>query len=332
MALQDTEQPELADQWSDRVDGILGGDLVVVLGYVTPRGGVVPIPVTMLGMRDRQQSTVTGSTSLGFWRKLTRIEQNPRVAVLYYIRRHGYSDEPGQILVQGDVSFPDEADQAFLEAVEADGPPFTGPLKTGRFWDRLTHEYYDLRVPLTVAVTRLRDLTAETGPLAEPWGDEPPPREEPAGGVAPRTRLNAAARQAIRLGNTVLGFLGEDGYPVIIPVSVEGVGESGLTLTAAMDLPQGGRRAGLLSHTFEPLLVRQAQRLHTGWLSVNGDDISYAPHTTSGYSVPGGLRTMTFIAALVAKRGVRSGRRLGVIDDERWVGSGRSEAGSLESV
>jgi len=275
----------------------------------------------MLGMRDRERGTVTGSTSFGFWKKLTRIERNPRVAVLYYIRRHGYSDKPGQLLVQGDASFPEEADRAFLEAVEVHAPPFMGPLKTGRIWNRLAHEYYEVRVPLTVAVRGLCDLTAEGGPLARRLGDGPPPQEEPAGGVAPRTRLNAAAKQAARIGNTVLGFVGEDGYPVIVPVSVEDVGESDLSLTAAVKLPQGGRRAGLLSHSFRPLIVRQAQRLHTGWLSVSGDDISYAPHTSSGYSVPGGTRALTFIASLLAKRGVRSGRRLGVIDGERWVGS-----------
>ena len=34
----------------------------------------------------------------------------------------------------------------------------------------------------------------------------------------------------------------------------------------------GGRRAGLMSHQFQPRNIGQEQRVHTGWLEIDGSD------------------------------------------------------------
>ena len=64
---------------------------------------------------------------------------------------------------------------------------------------------------------------------------------------------------------------GSDGAELIVPASVR---------------PEGGRRAGLTAHRFEPRMVGQEQRIYTGWLDVDGDRAVYAPHTRAGYRLP----------------------------------------------
>ena len=81
--------------WSDNDDAIIGGDLTAALAYATPAGGAVLTPVAPIGMRDRNARTVAFTTSLGFGRKLERIAANPRVALAYHAREHGFaSGEP----------------------------------------------------------------------------------------------------------------------------------------------------------------------------------------------------------------------------------------------
>jgi hypothetical protein len=64
--------------WTDEIDEILVGDLVVAVGMPTPMGGVALASVTPIGLRDRDAGTVGFTSSLGFGRKLERIAADPR--------------------------------------------------------------------------------------------------------------------------------------------------------------------------------------------------------------------------------------------------------------
>ena len=66
--------------WPQADDEILAGDLTAALGYRTRAGGVVLTPVAPIGLRDRDARTVSFTTSLGFGRKLQRIDQNKPAA------------------------------------------------------------------------------------------------------------------------------------------------------------------------------------------------------------------------------------------------------------
>ena len=101
--------------WSDPDDEIIGGDLTAALAYVTPAGGGVVTPVAPVGLRDRAAGTVGFTTSLGFGRKLDRIRENPRVALAYHAREHGFATEPRYVLVQGTASYDAEPDRDLLE-------------------------------------------------------------------------------------------------------------------------------------------------------------------------------------------------------------------------
>jgi len=123
--------------WSDQDDAVLAGDLTAALAYVTPAGGAVVTPVAPVGLRDREAATVSFTTSLGFGRKLDRIKQNPRVALAYHAREHGFASDPRFVLVQGTASYDANPDRLVLE--DQVGPAserFMGPPRRGPFWDR----------------------------------------------------------------------------------------------------------------------------------------------------------------------------------------------------
>src|SRR5881227_1169047 len=102
-------------QWPDAVDDVIGGDLTAALAYVTPAGGAVVTAVAPIGLHDREAGTVGFTTSLGFGRKLDRIKANPKVALAYHTRAHGFASEPRFVLVQGTATYEANPDRAVLE-------------------------------------------------------------------------------------------------------------------------------------------------------------------------------------------------------------------------
>jgi hypothetical protein len=90
-------------------------------------------------------------------------------------------------------------------------------------------------------------------PLAEPA----PPQEPPRGGTAPRVDATSAtkvAAHAERLPHTLLGWCGSDDIPEVVPAAAVEAGDSGVLLSVpAGSVPEGGRRAGLTSHQFQPV-------------------------------------------------------------------------------
>ena len=214
-------------RWSEDDDEIIGGDLTAALAYLTPAGGAVVTPVAPVGLRDRDAGTVGFTTSLGFGRKLERIDANPRVALAYHTRAHGFAQAPRFVLVQGEASYEAHPDRELLEQeLMPASERFMGPPKRGVFWDRWLSAYYADRVVVTVRVERVvswDDLacsgrpTVVGAPLAE---DDPPSQEAPRNGIAPRVDVQKAARRLRALPDVLLGYRGADGFPVIEPVEV----------------------------------------------------------------------------------------------------------------
>src|SRR4051794_36934780 len=188
-------------EWPDADDAILAGDLTAALAYATPAGGAVATPVAPLGLRDRAAGTVTFTTSLGFGRKLERIRQNPRVALAYHAREHGFAEEPRFVLVQGRASYDADPDRAILEqSVRPASERFMGAAKTGPFWDRWLAAYYADRVLVTVTVERLvswPDLGCRGAPSVSgsPLPPAPAAQSPPRLGAGPRIGVERAARR-----------------------------------------------------------------------------------------------------------------------------------------
>jgi hypothetical protein len=152
--------------------------------------------------------------------------------------------------------------------------------------------------------------TVTGAPLPPP----PPPQNPPKNGTAPRVDVVKVARQVAALPHRLLAYRGTDGYPVVVPVRVAGHDDRGIRLVHADGLlPVGGRRAGLLAHTYRPELVGLATRVLTGWLDVDGEGAAvYAPHTTKGFVAPPRRNVLLVSNGLLSKYGVRRARRDGV--------------------
>lgn len=302
--------------WSEEDDAILGGDLAAVLAYCTPAGGSVPAAVAPIGLRDRERGEVTFTTSLGLGRKLERIRANPRVALAYHAREHGFATGPRYVLVQGQASFDPSPDQSLLdEVVMPASVRFMGPPRTGFFWDRYLREYYADRVLVTVAVERLLGWTntrCDGRPeiSGAPAPDEPPPPQAPPKkGSGPRVDVTRAAKRLRSLPHVLLAFPGADGFPLVYPVEVGEANERGIALRAAEGLlPPGGRRAGLLGHRFNAKLIGIESRQYTGWLEVDGEGAIYAPHTEAGFRAPANKTLLLLGNGLMAKRGLKKAR------------------------
>jgi hypothetical protein len=306
--------------WSEEIDDVLGGDLTAALTYLTPAGGAVATCVAPVGLRDRQAGWVGFTTSLGFGKKLDRIQRDPHVALAFHAREHGSSHSQRYVLVQGRAEIIPNPEQALLTLVYDQAVAVLGPAKRGRlFWDRWLREYYAVRVPVLVHVDRITswsnlrcagepEIRGTPAPLQPPASQDPP-----KGGTGPRLDSAKAARRCQAKRHQLLAYRDADGYPMTIPVQLQEGGPNGIRLQATPGLlPPGGRRAGLLAHSYRPQLIGLATRYHTGWLEADPQGTAvYAPHTAAGFVAPPNKTLLLLGNGLVAKLGVRSARKAG---------------------
>ncbi len=311
----------MASHWTEETDQILGGDQVVGLAYVTPAKGVVVAPVTNFGMRDRTAGTITVNSSVGAWKKLDRIRRNPRVALAFHTREHGFSDRPEYVLAQGrarlSAPIPDYPSSILEQWERFEKWEDVHPL--WKRWQRV----YALRVGVEITVERTMvwpDLACRGEPTvhgAAVPDSQPRPQEPPARGTGPRIDHARAARRARRLPNVLLGWVGADGLPVVVPVEAGRSAENGIPLDAPGGVvPPGGRRAGLTAHWFAARVIGQEQRVHTGWLeNPDGGPVLYAPHTDASYRFPASERLYRLVSGAATRWRYRQGRRAGLLPD-----------------
>jgi hypothetical protein len=304
--------------WSDEVDLVIGGDLTAAVAYGTPAGGAVVTAVAPIGLRDRERGEVTFTTSLGFGRKLERLRKDPRIALAYHAREHGFAEgNPRYVLVQGRARIVEDPDRAYLDDVVTPAATrFLGAPKRGRFWDRWLAAYYADRVPVEVEVARVvswPDLACAGSPeiFGEPLPDAPESQEAPKKGAGPRVDVARAAKRLGAFPPVLLAFRGADGHPLILPVEAGAPAEGGLPLTGSAPLPEGQRRAGLLGHRYNRQLIGLGSRQHTGWLTVSEGRALYAPHTESGFSAPGNKTLLLLGNGYLARRGLKRATKEG---------------------
>jgi nitroimidazol reductase NimA-like FMN-containing flavoprotein (pyridoxamine 5'-phosphate oxidase superfamily) len=309
----------MSTHWPDSVDQILDGDHVVMLSYVTPASGVVLLPVTNFGVRDRAAGTVTVNSSVGAWRKLDRMRRNPHVAVAFHTREHALHARPEYVLVQGRARLSEpipDYPNTILDHWERMEPW----RETNRFW-RWWQKVYALRVAIEISVDRIvvwPDLSCAGWPDvfgARPPSGPPRGQQPPTGGTVPRINHARAARRAARLPNRLLGWVDADGFPFLVPAQVAGTEERGIVLDVPARLvPPGGRRAGLTAHWFSRGVIGQNQRKHTGWMEVEpgARQVLYAPHTQSNYRFPTSRMLYRLVSGGGTRWWVRRARRAGI--------------------
>src|SRR3954462_25111 len=165
--------------------------MTAALSCSTPAKGAVPSAVAPIGMHDRDAGAVSFTTSLGFGKKLERIEADPRISLAYHAREHGRGDGAEFVLVQGRAIPDHEQSQARRDDIRERATDFLGEPKSGFFWDRWMREYYMVRVPVDVEIERLTvwpDLACGGEPevFGAPLPDPPQPQSPPKKGSGPR--------------------------------------------------------------------------------------------------------------------------------------------------
>ena len=291
-------------RWPDHADEIIGADQVVVLAHTTPARGVVLTPLTNFGVRDRDAGTLAAlNSSVGVWRKLEAIRARPAVAVAYHTRKHGFSDRPEYVLVQGHATvLPPDPDlpRTMGERWER----FGGDRDFGPVLGWLVRDWLRRSV-IEIAVRRVvvwPDLACRGAPEAfgAPLPDDPPSQRPPRNGTGPRVDHRRAARRARRLRHVLCGWVGADGLPMVVPVQAGETSARGIALSGPV--PAGARRAGLCAHDFARYTYGQEQRRHTGWL----EDGVYAPHTATGYRLPESRIVFHVAGGALTRWGIRS--------------------------
>ena len=304
--------------WDDDIDEIIGGDAAVGFASITPARGVVIMPMAPLGLRNRDTGTITITTSLGLPKKLVRLRQNPSVALAYHAREHGESSSSLYVVAQGTATVDPQPDRAWLESITPQWERFLGPRHTGLL-GRLMNIYYWQRVAIRIQVSRVLVYDG-TSALPRVIGDDlpdgdPASQSAPTSGTGPRVDTDKVAAHLDRLPHSLLGWVGSDGLPMVARVRGEGVNEHGVRLVSRDGpLPAGERRAGLTAHSFHRHMVGQEQRVHTGWLEVDGDEAAYAPHTKAGHALPPSGALFAVGAGIGMQPGYKQARRLGLAD------------------
>jgi hypothetical protein len=317
-SIADRQPPGPIDHWPKELDEILDGDHAVVLAYATPARGSVLAPVSNFGLHDRAAGIVTVNSSVGAWKKLYRIRRNPRVALAFHTRAHARHRRPEYVLVQGRAALPPPVPD-YPSTVIENWERLEPWRKLGPLWKRWLR-IYALRVEIQIAVDRITvwpELTCCGTPktYGTPPPSEPPaPQDAPAKGTGARLNSARAARHAARLPDTLLGWIGADDFPVVVPVHVGAADEHGIRLDAPEGVaPPGGRRAGLTAHWFSRGVVGQRQAIHTGWMIAgrSGTSVIYHPHTKVAYRMPPSRIVYRVAAGLFTRLGYRRARRAG---------------------
>jgi hypothetical protein len=70
----------------------------------------------------------------------------------------------------------------------------------------------------------------------------------------------------------------------------------------------------MLAHAFRPQLVGLSTLTLTGWLEVNGDEVTYAPHTSKGFVAPPMKKVLLVSNGLFAKYGLWQAKRQGTVE------------------
>jgi hypothetical protein len=156
--------------------------------------------------------------------------------------------------MQGDATL-SEPVADYPSSILAQWERFESWSNIGPLWKRWLR-VFALRVEIEVAVSRVTvwpDLLCRDPAKVHgaPPSEAPELQSTPRGGREPRIDQVRAARSAARLPHLLLGWVGGDGLPVVVPVEVAGTNAEGLLLNVPEGLvPPGGRRAGLTAHWF----------------------------------------------------------------------------------
>jgi hypothetical protein len=302
--------------WSTEAIDIMGGDVVAGFAATTRWGSVSLAPVCPLGMVDEQARTIRTSVPLAFSDKLRRLAEAPQAALAFFRREHGLSAQPGFVLAQGQVTFPDTVPDDHLDELRERAPAYLGPFQVGRLLRSLGGAaYYEQRLPVTLHVQRLRVWDDESAAgRSSVSGDElpdasPAPQQPPKQGTDALVPTSKYAKQLRRSNDHLIGFVDSDGLPTVLPIEPTVDGDS--VRFERSDLPSGGRRAALMGYWYNRRLHGQGALMARGWLDVTDGVATFAASSRQQFNTPPGsfVQTKALPVGLgfMYRKAVRSG-------------------------
>lgn len=164
-------------------------------------------PVNSAGW-DAGTRTFSFTSDLAAFKKLRRLERNPRVAVVFHTREHGTAEGGEYVLVQGDASFSWYPDREELAPFYGRPGTALGPQNLGGvFWDWWLGPFWWDRIVVHVHAQRVIAFPdAECAGPASVFGPaeppaEPEPQKPPSKGIEPRIDVDRALADSRRLAH-----------------------------------------------------------------------------------------------------------------------------------
>jgi hypothetical protein len=310
--------------WPSRAVEIMRGDVVAAFAATTRFGSVSLAPVCPLGMVDVEGCTIRTSVPLAFSDKLRRLAEAPQAALAFFRREHGLSDQPGFVLAQGEVTFPNVVPAEHFDEIEERTPQYLGPLHLGRLLRALGGAaYYEQRVPVTLHVTRLRhweDPAATGAPIVAGTAlpkSPPAAQQPPKQGTGPVVAASKYATQIERGNDHLLGWIDADGLPTVAPVEPEVDGDR--LRFEGENLPSGGRRAALMGYWYNRHLHGQGALMARGWLEVDEHGNAFAASSSRKFNTPPGRFVQTKVLPVGIGFMYRKAVRSGAVRDGAFV-------------
>lgn len=310
--------------WPNEAIDIMRGDVVAGFAATTRWGSVSLAPVCPLGMVDDETGTIRTSVPLAFSDKLRRLAEAPQAALAFFRREHGLSTQPGFVLAQGHVTFPDAVPDDHLDELLELAPAYLGQFEVGRVLRSLGGAaYYEQRLPVTMHVQRLRvwDDESASGPSAV-TGDglpegPPTPQLPPKQGTDPLVPVSKYAKQLRRGNDHLIGFVDTDGLPTVLPI--EPMVDADRVRFERSDLPPGGRRAALMGYWYNRRLHGQGALMARGWLEVTDDGATFAASSRQQFNTPSGSFVQTKVLPVGLGFMYRKAVRSGAVTDGAFV-------------
>jgi len=314
-------------EWPEAAVEILRGDVVAGFAATTRFGSVSLAPVCPIGMVDVDAGTVATSVPLAFSDKLRRLAEAPQASLAFFRREHGQSSRPGFVLVQGDVSFPDAVPASHLGYLRQNGPKYLGSMSPGPVLRRLGGApYYEQRLPVTLHVRRLLHwqddaATSDAVVVGEPLPDSPTePQRPPVAGTDPAVPATKFARQLRRGNDHLIGFVGTDGLPTVLPIHPE-VDRDRVRFYRP-DPPTGGRRAGLMGFWYNARLHGQGALMCRGWMDATERGATFAASSCQKFNTPPGAFVQEKVLPVALGFMYRKAVRTGAVRDGAFVRPG----------
>ncbi len=270
--------------WPEELLPLFERAITVEYASLTRAGAPVTYPVTPYV--GEEGTTLDVSTGLTYPAKAERARRNPKVALLYSDPLGSRLDAAPVALVQGLATVRDADLQAntdrYVRLSMAKNPAaYEGQPK---FLLRSVGWYY-ARIWIQVTPTRMlwwpagrldgqpQEWRAPAGTNAPP-SDPGSPGGQPAAWMEQPSEWRQAAERAVReFPFRDLTFVGEDGFPVCLPVTEISPDPSGFRLRVARlagAAPES--RACLTFHTHDPKFTAQQNRALVGRISQAEDD------------------------------------------------------------